>query len=121
MSEVENEVDVVVDAEAEASKAKAKHEAEIRQMLDDMAAGNAKEVQDRFNDLLGAKINADLEQRKQEMSQNIFNNPDMQAMGLADGEENILDTEPAEMGTEWVADESEEESEETSGEENEDV
>ena len=116
MSEVENEVDVV-DADAEA---KAKHEAEIRKMLDDMAAGNAKEVQDRFDDLLGAKINADLEQRKQEMSQNIFNNPDMQAMGLADGEENILDTE-AEMGTEWVADESEEESEETSGEENEDV
>lgn len=117
MSEVENEVDVV-DAAAEA---KAKHEAEIRKMLDDMAAGNAKEVQDRFDDLLGTKINADLEQRKQDMSQNIFNNPDMQAMGLADGEENILDADPAEMGTEWVADESEEESEETSGEENEDV
>ena len=91
MSEVENEVDVV-DADAEA---KAKHEAEIRKMLDDMAAGNAKEVQDRFDDLLGAKINADLDHRRQELSQNIFNNPDMQAMGLADGEENILDGEPA--------------------------
>lgn len=91
MSEVENEVDAV-DADAEA---KAKHEAEIRKMLDDMAAGNAKEVQDRFDDLLGAKINADLDQRRQELSQNIFNNPDMQAMGLADGEENILDGEPA--------------------------
>ena len=114
MSEVEaeNEVDVV-DADAE-------RQAQIRQLIDDMAAGNAKEVQDRFDDLLGAKINADVEQRKQELAQNIFNNPDMQAMGLADGEENVLDADPAEVGAEWVADESEE-SEETSGEENEDV
>lgn len=115
MSEVETENEVeVVDADAE-------RQAQIRQLIDDMAAGNAKEVQDRFDDLLGAKINADLEQRKQELAQNIFNNPDMQAMGLADGEENVLDADPTEMGTEWVTDESEEESEETSGEENEDV
>lgn len=108
--EIENEVEVEVpDTDAE-------RQAEIRKLLDDMAAGNAKEVQDRFDDLLGAKINADLEQRKHELAQNIFNNPDMQAMGLADGKENV-------MGAEWVEDESEEESEseETSGEEDEDV
>lgn len=70
------------------------HDAKIRKMLDDMAKGNAKEVQDHFNDLMGAKINTDLDQRRQELSQNIFNNPDMVKMGLADGEENVLDAAP---------------------------
>lgn len=65
----------------------------IRSMLDNMAAGKAAEVQAQFNDLLGSRINADLDQRRVEMSKNIFNNPELVKMGLADGEEHILDGE----------------------------
>jgi len=65
----------------------------IRSMLDNMAAGNAAEVQAQFNDILGQRINADLDQRRTEMAQNIFNNPEMIKMGLADGDEKILDGE----------------------------
>lgn len=70
-------------------------EAAIRDMLDSMAQGKGAEVQDKFNSLMMDRANAAISDYKQELSRSVFKNPEMQAMGLADGEEHVLEVDPA--------------------------
>lgn len=63
----------------------------IKQMMDDIAAGKGAEVASNFDTLMRDNAKDALDQRKQEMSQAIFNNPEMVAMGLANGEEQVID------------------------------
>lgn len=82
----------------------------IRDMMQSMAQGKASEVQDKFNNIMQARAGDALNDYKQELAQSVFKNPELEAMGLADGEEHILEVDPA----------AEPETVET-GEENEDV
>ena len=82
----------------------------IRDMMQSMAQGKASEVQDKFNNIMQARAGDALNDYKQELAQSVFKNPELEAMGLADGEDHILEVDPA----------AEPETVET-GEENEDV
>lgn len=68
---------------------------QIRDMLDSMAQGKSAEVQDKFNSLMMDRANDAVADYKQELSRSVFKNPEMQAMGLADGEEHVLEVDPA--------------------------
>jgi len=81
-------------------------EAAIRDMLDSMAQGKASEVQDKFNSLMFDRASDAVNDYKQELAQSVFKNPDMQAMGLADGEEHVLEVDPA-AEPETIGDENE--------------
>ena len=67
----------------------------IRDMMQSMAQGNASEVQDKFNNIVQARAGEALNDYKQELAQSVFKNPELEAMGLADGEEHILEVDPA--------------------------
>jgi hypothetical protein len=81
-------------------------EAAIRDMLDSMAQGKSAEVQTKFNDLMMNRASDAVNDYKQELAQSVFKNPDMQAMGLADGEEHVLEVDPA-AEPETIGDENE--------------
>ena len=81
-------------------------QAQIRDMLDSMAKGKASEVQDKFNTLMFDRASDAVNDYKQELAKSVFKNPDMQAMGLADGEEHILEVDPA-AEPETIGDENE--------------
>ena len=81
-------------------------QAAIRDMLDSMAQGKSAEVQTKFNDLMMNRASDAVNDYKQELAQSVFKNPDMQAMGLADGEEHILEVDPA-AEPETIGDENE--------------
>ena len=70
-------------------------EEQIRDMLDSMAQGKSAEVQDKFNSLMMNRATDAINDYKQELSRSVFKNPEMQAMGLADGEEHVLEVDPA--------------------------
>ena len=70
-------------------------EEQIRDMLDSMAQGKSAEVQDKFNSLMMSRATDAINDYKQELSRSVFKNPDLQAMGLADGEEHVLEVDPA--------------------------
>ena len=70
-------------------------EEQIRDMLDSMAQGKSAEVQDKFNSLMMNRATDAVNDYKQELSKSVFKNPEMQAMGLADGEEHVLEVDPA--------------------------
>ena len=78
----------------------------IRDMVNSMASGNGADVQTKFNALMMDRASDAVNDYKQELSQSVFKNPDMQAMGLADGEEHILEVDPA-AGPETIGDENE--------------
>ena len=82
----------------------------IRDMMQSMAQGKASEVQDKFNAIMQARAGDALNDYKTELAKSVFKNPELKAMGLADGEDHILEVDPA----------AEPETVET-GEENEDV
>lgn len=82
----------------------------IRDMMQSMAQGKASEVQDKFNNIMQARAGDALNDYKTELARSVFKNPELEAMGLADGEDHILEVDPA----------AEPETVET-GEENEDV
>jgi len=82
----------------------------IRDMMQSMAQGKASEVQDKFNNIMQARAGEALNDYKAELARSVFKNPELEAMGLADGEDHILEVDPA----------AEPETVET-GEENEDV
>ena len=82
-------------------------EAQIRDMIDTMAQGKGGEVQTKFNDLMMDRASDAINDYKQELAQSVFKNPELQAMGLADGEENILEVDPA-AEPETIGDEYEE-------------
>ena len=67
----------------------------IRDMMQSMAQGKASEVQDKFNSLMMDRANAAVSDYKQELAKSVFKNPDLQAMGLADGEEHVMEVDPA--------------------------
>jgi len=75
-------------------------------MLDSMAQGKSAEVQTKFNDLMMNRASDAVNDYKQELAQSVFKNPDMQAMGLADGEEHVLEVDPA-AEPETIGDENE--------------
>lgn len=79
---------------------------QIRDMLNSMAQGKAAEVQDKFNALMLDRASDAVNDYKQELSRSVFKNPEMQAMGLADGEEHVLEVDPA-AGPETIGDEDE--------------
>jgi hypothetical protein len=81
-------------------------QAAIRDMLDSMAQGKSAEVQTKFNDLMMNRASDAVSDYKQELAQSVFKNPDMQAMGLADGEEHVLEVDPA-AEPETIGDENE--------------
>lgn len=70
-------------------------EAAIRDMMQSMSQGKASEVQDKFNSLMMDRANAAVSDYKQELAKSVFKNPDLQAMGLADGEEHVMEVDPA--------------------------
>jgi hypothetical protein len=78
----------------------------IRDMMQSMAQGKASDVQDQFNSLMMDRANAAVSDYKQELAQSVFKNPDLQAMGLADGEEHVMEVDPA-AEPETVGDEDE--------------
>ena len=78
----------------------------IRDMMQSMAQGKASEVQDQFNSLMMDRANAAVSDYKQELAQSVFKNPDLQAMGLADGEEHVMEVDPA-AEPETIGDENE--------------
>ena len=67
----------------------------IRDMMQSMAQGKASEVQDKFNAIMQARAGEALNDYKQELAKSVFKNPELEAMGLADGEEHILEVDPA--------------------------
>ena len=81
-------------------------QAAIRDMLDSMAQGKSADVQTKFNDLMMNRASDAVNDYKQELAQSVFKNPDMQAMGLADGEEHVLEVDPA-AEPETIGDENE--------------
>jgi len=81
-------------------------QAAIRDMLDSMAQGKSAEVQTKFNDLMMNRASDAVNDYKQELAQSVFKNPDMQAMGLADGEEHVLEVDTA-AEPETIGDENE--------------
>lgn len=81
-------------------------QAAIRDMLDSMAQGKSAEVQTKFNSLMMNRASDAVNDYKQELAQSVFKNPDMQAMGLADGEEHVLEVDPA-AEPETIGDENE--------------
>ena len=81
-------------------------QAAIRDMLDSMAQGKSAEVQTKFNSLMMNRASDAVNDYKQELAQSAFKNPDIQAMGLADGEEHVLEVDPA-AEPETIGDENE--------------
>ena len=81
-------------------------QAAIRDMLDSMAQGKSAEVQTKFNSLMMNRASDAVNDYKQELAQSVFKNPDMQAMGLADGEEHVLEVDAA-AEPETIGDENE--------------
>lgn len=67
----------------------------IRDMMDSIASGKASEVQTKFDALMQNKASDAINDYKQELARSVFKNPELQSMGLADGEEHILETDPA--------------------------
>ena len=70
-------------------------QAQIRDMLDSMAQGKAADVQDKFNSLMFDRASAAVNDYKQELAQSVCKNPELKAMGLADGEEHVMEVDPA--------------------------
>lgn len=70
-------------------------EAAIRDMMQSMASGKASEVQDKFNNIMQARAGEALNDYKSELAKSVFKNPELEAMGLADGEDHILEVDPA--------------------------
>ena len=70
-------------------------EAAIRDMMDSMAQGKSADVQTKFNSLMFDRAADAVNDYKQELSKSVFKNPDLQAMGLADGEDHITEVDPA--------------------------
>lgn len=70
-------------------------EAAIRDMMQSMASGRASEVQDKFNNIMQARAGEALNDYKTELARSVFKNPELEAMGLADGEDHILEVDPA--------------------------
>jgi len=70
-------------------------EAAIRDMMQSMASGKASEVQDKFNAIMQARAGEALNDYKTELAKSVFKNPELEAMGLADGEDHILEVDPA--------------------------
>tara|TARA_R110002153_G_scaffold77667_8_gene199267 strand:- start:822 stop:1076 length:255 start_codon:yes stop_codon:yes gene_type:complete len=70
-------------------------EAAIRDMMNSIAQGKSADVQTKFNSLMMDRASDAVIDYKQELSKSVFKNPEMQAMGLADGEEHILEVDPA--------------------------
>ena len=67
----------------------------IRDMMQSMAQGKASEVQDKFNNIMQARAGDALNDYKAELARSVFKNPELKAMGLADGEDHILEVDPA--------------------------
>ena len=67
----------------------------IRDMMDSMIKGKASEVQTKFDSLLFDRASTAVNEYKQELAKSVFINADLQSMGLADGEERILEVDPA--------------------------
>jgi|TARA_A200000159_G_scaffold143085_1_gene147066 hypothetical protein len=67
----------------------------IRDMMDSMAKGNSNEVQTKFNSIMFDRASTAVNDYKQELAKSVFKNDDLQSMGLADGEERILEVDPA--------------------------
>jgi len=67
----------------------------IRDMMQSMAQGKASEVQDKFNNIMQARAGEALNDYKAELARSVFKNPELEAMGLADGEDHILEVDPA--------------------------
>jgi len=67
----------------------------IKDMMDSIASGKASEVQDKFNSIMQDRANNAINDFKAELASSVFKNPDLQAMGLADGEEHIHEVDPA--------------------------
>ena len=67
----------------------------IRDMMQSMAQGKASEVQDKFNNIMQARAGEALNDYKAELAKSVFKNPELEAMGLADGEDHILEVDPA--------------------------
>ena len=79
-------------------------EAAIRDMMNSMAQGKSADVQTKFNSLMMDRASDAVNDYKQELSKSVFQNTEMQAMGLADGEEHVLEVdavaEPETIGDE---------------------
>tara|TARA_Y100000389_G_scaffold204792_1_gene259698 strand:- start:1544 stop:1807 length:264 start_codon:yes stop_codon:yes gene_type:complete len=67
----------------------------IRDMMDSIQQGKAADVQTKFNAIMQDRASAAVDDYKQELSKSVFKNPDLQAMGLADGEDHITEVDPA--------------------------
>lgn len=69
-------------------------QAAIRDMMNSIAGGRASEVQDKFNAIMQARAGEALNDYKVELAKSVFKNTELQAMGLADGEDHILEVDP---------------------------
>jgi hypothetical protein len=67
----------------------------IRDMMNSIASGKASEVQTKFDTLMQNRASDAINDYKQELAKSVFKNPELQAMGLADGEDHILEVDPA--------------------------
>mgnify|MGYP003305577110 FL=1 len=67
----------------------------IRDMMESMIKGKASEVQTKFDSLMFDRASTAVNDYKQELAKSVFKNADLQSMGLADGEERILEVDPA--------------------------
>lgn len=68
-------------------------QAAIRDMINSMASGRASEVQDKFNAIMQARASEAVDDYKVELAKSVFKNPELQSMGLADGEDHVLEAE----------------------------
>jgi hypothetical protein len=67
----------------------------IKDMMNSIASGKASEVQDKFDSLMQARATDAINDYKAELAKSVFKNPELEAMGLADGEDHILEVDPA--------------------------
>ena len=65
----------------------------IRDMINSIGSGKSAEVQSKFNVIMQARASEALSDYKTELARSVFKNPQMQAMGLADGDEHILEVD----------------------------
>lgn len=65
----------------------------IRDMMNSMAQGKASDVQDKFNAIMQAGTRDALNDYKAELAKSVFKNPELQSMGLADGEDHVLEAD----------------------------
>ena len=67
------------------------NQSENRDMVKNMASGKSVDVKKQFDSVMQTRAADALNDYKSELAKSVFRNPELASMGLADGEEHIVD------------------------------